>query len=84
MRRCSALAIIRSMSSTPWSASICSTIVNTRSRTSGSFMGGSGSEMSSIDDGDLHPRLEHRVQRVHPLGVVDARSGWPRPGWAAP
>jgi hypothetical protein len=27
----------------------------TRSRTSGSFIGGSGSEMSSIDDRHLHP-----------------------------
>jgi hypothetical protein len=36
------------MSSTPWSAKICSTIVNTRSRMSGNFIGGSGREMSSI------------------------------------
>jgi hypothetical protein len=40
--------MIISKSSTPWSARSCSTMVSTRSRTSGRFIGGSGSEMSSI------------------------------------
>ena len=40
--------MIISTSSTPWSASIWSTIVSTRSRTSGLRIGGSGKDTSSI------------------------------------
>src|SRR5438132_307535 len=48
IRRCTLVAMIISTSSTPWSASRPSTMVRTRSRTSGRRIGGSGKEMSSM------------------------------------
>jgi hypothetical protein len=69
--RCTLVAMMISTSSTPWSARSCSTMVSTRSRTSGRFIGGSGSGDVVDRDDDLHPGAQQRVERLAVVRVVD-------------
>jgi hypothetical protein len=68
MRRWMPVATMISMSLTPWSASNSRTMVRTRSRTSGRFIGGRGTEMSSIAIATRMPGLSFAYNGSEPSG----------------